>query len=125
VVRSAIFRNRDGSELARTILPRLKIEYQPRRSLFFRVVSEYRAQRQASLEHGRTGEPLYVAGSVVGEREQNNLRLDWLASFEPTPGTAAYFGYGSAMESPASSGSGNLRRTNDGFFLKLAYQLRR
>ena len=33
-------RARDGSEYARTIIPRLKVEYQPTRSLFVRVVSD-------------------------------------------------------------------------------------
>ena len=35
---SLITRSRDGSEFARTIIPRLKVEYQPTRPLFFRVV---------------------------------------------------------------------------------------
>ncbi|HEX6972774.1 MAG TPA: DUF5916 domain-containing protein, partial [Vicinamibacterales bacterium] len=49
VVHSTILRDRDDSQFASTTLPRLKVEYQPRRSLFFRVVGEYRAQEQAEL----------------------------------------------------------------------------
>lgn len=124
-VHSTIDRARDGREFARTILPRLKLEYQPRRSLFFRVVAEYRAQRQAALEDARTGGALFIGGQLAAAQEVNELRLDWLASFEPTPGTAAYFGYGSAMDSPTAFGLNDLRRTNDGFFVKLAYQIRR
>ena len=124
-VRSTIFRDRDDSEFARTTLPRLKLEYQPRRSLFFRVIGEYRAERQAALLHALTGEPLHVGGVPAGAREQNGLQLDWLASFEPTPGTAAYFGYGSALDSLGGFTFSDLRRVNDGFFLKLAYQIRR
>jgi hypothetical protein len=124
-VHSTIDRARDGREFARTILPRLKLEYQPRRALFFRVIAEYRAQRQAALEDPQTGSPIYVGGIRAGVQEINELRLDWLASFEPTPGTAAYFGYGSAMDSPRPFGFTDLRRTNDGFFVKLAYQIRR
>ena len=124
-VHSTIDRTRDGSEFARTILPRVKLEYQPKRSFFFRVVGEYRAQRQAALEDPRTGRALFVGGLASQAEEVNGLRLDWLASFEPTPGTAAYFGYGSAMDSPTTFGVNDLRRTNDGFFVKLAYQFRR
>ena len=124
-VHSTIRRSRDGSEFARTILPRLKAEYQPRRSLFFRVIAEYRAQRQASLIDPRSGTAIFVGGRPSAAAAINTLRLDWLASFEPTPGTAAYFGYGSALDSPEQFGFTDLRRANDGFFVKLAYLVRR
>jgi hypothetical protein len=55
----------------------------------------------------------------------NGLRLDLLISYEPTPGTVAFFGYGSSLETDRTFGIADLRRTSDGFFLKLAYQLRR
>lgn len=125
LVHSTIDRTRDGSEFARTILPRLKLEYQPTRALFFRVIGEYRAQRQAALADPLTGAPLSIGGLPALAHETNGLRLDWLASYEPTPGTAAYFGYGSALDSPTTFGIRDLRRTNDGFFVKLAYQIRR
>ena len=46
---SQIDRAFDGSEYARTVIPRLKVEYQPTRALFFRVVSQYQAQRTSGL----------------------------------------------------------------------------
>jgi hypothetical protein len=124
-VHSTILRDRDGSEFAQTTLPRLKVEYQPKRSLFFRMVGEYRSQQQAELQHAATGELLYVSGIPTTLIAQKGLRLDWLASYEPTPGTAAYFGYGSALDSLGAFSFNDLRRLNDGFFLKLAYQIRR
>jgi hypothetical protein len=57
--------------------------------------------------------------------EFNGLRVDLLASFEPTPGTVAFFGYGSSLETDAEFNWSRLRRESDGFFVKLAYQLRR
>ena len=39
----------DGSEFARSTIPRLKVEYQPNRALFFRVIGEYRSERTAAL----------------------------------------------------------------------------
>ena len=57
--------------------------------------------------------------------ELNDLRLDFLASLEPTPGTVAFLGYGRSMQSNATLSLQNLQRTSDGFFVKLAYQFRR
>ena len=121
---SHITRHRDGSEYARTIIPRVKLEFQPIRSLFFRVVSEYVAQRRAALEDARTGDPLVVGGTPSTAIEVNGLRTDWLVSFEPTPGTVAFFGYGSTLEDNQAFGFNSMSRTVDGFFLKLAYQFR-
>ena len=107
LVTSRIHRDTDDSEFARSTIPRLKAEYQPRRSLFFRVIAEYRSERRA-LE------------SFKG------LRTDWLASFEPTPGTVVFLGYGASQErNPDRFGTDALRRTADGFFVKLAYLIRR
>jgi hypothetical protein len=53
-----------------------------------------------------------------------SLRTDWLVSYEPSPGTVAFFGYGNTMERPDDELKG-LRQSADGFFLKVAYQFRR
>ena len=104
---SRIHRERDNTEFARATIPRLKVEYQPRRSLFFRVISEYRSER--------------VAG-----RPFKGLRSDWLLSFEPRPGTVVFLGYGASQErDPFRLGDDSLQRTSDGFFVKLAYLIRR
>ncbi|MGH7510078.1 MAG: DUF5916 domain-containing protein [Gemmatimonadales bacterium] len=118
-------RERDGSEFARTIIPRLKIEYQPIRSLFFRAIGEYRAQRTAALRDARTGAPLLVAGTPVQAAKFSSLRVDGLVALEPSPGSVAFFGYGSFLESDDRFAFSDLRRTSDGFFVKLAYQIRR
>ena len=107
LVTSRIHRTEDDTEYARSTIPRLKAEYQPRRSLFFRVISEYRSERRA-LETFK------------------GLRTDWLASYEPTPGTVVFLGYGASHErSPVRFGTDDLTRTSDGFFVKLAYLIRR
>jgi hypothetical protein len=121
---SRISRQRDASPFARTTIPRLKVEYQPRRSLFFRVIGEYRSQRQEALLD-QSGAPIFIGGAAQLAQETNGLRVDYLASFEPQPGTAAYIGYGSTMTSPTTLGFDDLTRTNDGFFVKVAYQYRR
>ena len=126
-VRSDITRAIDESLFARTTLPRLKIEYQPRRSLFFRMVTEYRSQRQAALLDAER-RPIYIDGVVAGPQRFRGVRMDWLVSYEPTPGTAAYFGYGTALEQPEEPLEilrPGFRRASDAFFVKLAYQFRR
>ena len=115
----------DGREFARTTIPRLKVEYQPRRSLFFRVIGEYRSQRRVALPDPVSGAPLLVGGAPQPATEFNGLRADLLASFEPTPGTVAFLGYGSSLETDAEFNWSRLERRNDGFFVKLAYQVRR
>ena len=122
---SRITRARDDTEFARTILPRLKAEYQPTRALFVRVVGEYRSQRQAALLDPWSARPLLVDGSVARGTSVNGLRLDFLVSYKPTPGTVAFFGYGSSMDSNRTLGWRDLRRESDGFFVKLAYLIRR
>jgi hypothetical protein len=122
---SRIVRERDGSEFALAVIPRLKVEYQPRRSLFFRVVGQYQSQRQALLLGAFDGEPLMVAGVLPPAQESNVLRLDWLVSYKPTPGTMVFVGYGTSLAADRTLSLADLERTNDGFFLKVAYLFRK
>ena len=115
----------NGTQFARSTIPRLKLEYQPNRSLFFRVIGEYRSERRDQLLDPASGAPLLVSGAPQPVTEFNGLRVDLLASFEPTPGTVAFLGYGSSLESDSEFNWSRLRRANDGFFVKLAYQVRR
>jgi hypothetical protein len=115
----------DGSEFARSTIPRLKLEYQPNRALFFRAIGEYRSESRAALLGPGTGDPLFIAGEPATATSFNGLRVDLLASFEPTPGTVAFLGYGSSLETDEEFNWSRLQRMNDGFFVKLAYQVRR
>jgi hypothetical protein len=120
----------DGSEFARTVLPRIRAEYQPTRAFFLRGIAEYRAERRSALRDARTGDSLRVNGdlhpiSPAAAFATNGMRLDLLASFQPTPGTVAFLGYGASFSEPDSFAFDQLTRTHDGLFVKLAYQLRR
>ncbi len=119
-----ITRAHDGSEFARTVLPRIKLEVQPSRALFFRVVAEYRSERQAALQDPTTGRALIRNDNPVGARRSDRLRMDWLASLEPTAGTVAFVGYGSTLRGDRALTLRNLERQDDAFFLKLAYLFR-
>ena len=122
---SRITRDRDGSEFARTLIPRLKLEYQPRRSLLLRVVAEHQSLRQDALRAARSGLPLLIDGVPQPPVDSNAVRVDLLFSYEPTPGTVAFLGYGSSLDDGLSIGGDSLERRSDGFFLKLAYLFRR
>jgi hypothetical protein len=126
LVATRITRERDGSEFAQSTIPRLKVEYQPRRSLFFRLVTEYQFNDRDALYDPTTGQPIQVGGAPVSAYETNGLRADLLFSFEPTPGTVAFFGYGvSLAKDPMAYTTPGYVRTSDGFFVKLAYMLRK
>lgn len=122
---SRLRRARDGSEFARTIIPRLKLEVQPNRALFFRIVAQYRSQRQAALEDPVSGLPLAINGVAVAASRSDSLRIDWLASYQPHPGTVVFLGYGSTFDGDRALTFRNLRREQDGFFVKVAYLFRR
>jgi hypothetical protein len=123
---SQIDRDFDRSEYARTIIPRVKVEYQPTRALFFRVVTQYDAERTNGLLTP-AGEIIYQNGVATIGSNGGSLRTDWLVSYEPTPGTVAFFGYGDTrdtFDTLDSARFSDLRRRNDGFFVKVAYQWR-
>jgi hypothetical protein len=122
---SRLTRERDGSLYSRTIIPRLKVEYQPNRSLLFRVVSELRDEKTDALRIAGSPTVLYIDGVASTPMNDRRLRTDWLISYEPSPGTVAFLGYGSTLERPETDGLSRLRREQDGFFLKVAYQFRR
>jgi hypothetical protein len=125
LILSQLDRAFDESEYARTVIPRVKVEYQPTRALFFRVVSQYQAQRTTGLRTP-TGEQIFLlaTGSPVVGGEVGSLQTDWLVSYEPTPGTVAFFGYGDTRAGLETSSFSDLERRSDGFFVKLAYQWR-
>ena len=121
--RQLLQRTSTDTEFARTLLSRVKLEYQPTRALSFRGIADYRVERQSALSDARTGAPLMLNGQVAPGFDRRSLRADLLMSYEPRPGTVAFFGYGSSLdEVPFTQ---RLDRTSDGFFLKLAYQFRR
>lgn len=120
-----LLRSRDDSEFARTIIPRILVEFQPSRSFFLRGLSEYRAERRGALLDARTGLPLSRAGVPIGPEELNGVRIDLLAAYEPRPGTVAYLGYGATLNDEAAFRFSGVERSSDGLFLKLAYQFRR
>jgi hypothetical protein len=127
------FRRRtDDSIVGIRRIPRLKAEYQISRPIFVRVVGEYNSDWQDDLrDDSRTNLPIYIFNRATGAYDRastayvKSFRADWLFSYQPTPGTVLFAGYGSTLanldEDPRTA---RLRRTVDGFFLKLSYLFR-
>jgi hypothetical protein len=109
-------------------LPRLKLEYQLSRPIFVRLVGEYSHERQTPLrDDTRTEGPILIFDGDVGDFvrteafTRSSFRGDLLFSYQPNPGTVAYFGYGSTLLDPADPLRTGLHRVSDGVFLKVSY----
>jgi Domain of unknown function (DUF5916) len=121
-------RRTDGSTVDIWRSPRLKLEYQLSRPIFLRLVGEYTSERRDNLrDETRTDLPIlifdpeadsYVRAGAFGHR---SFRGDFLFSYQPSPGTVIFAGYGSTLRDPTELGRASLRRVDDGFFLKLSY----
>lgn len=124
-------RRSDGTTVGVTKIPRLKVEYQLSRPIFFRVVGEYLADRRDALrDEGRTNYPVLIFDPDLGDYvrttriSSNSFRADWLFSYRPNPGTVFFLGYGSSLVEDRELRFKGLRRTSDGFFVKLSYLFR-
>jgi hypothetical protein len=124
-------RRTDKSTVGIRRIPRLKIEYQLSRPIFLRLVGQYDANQQDSLrDDSRTNFPILLYDPATNQysrasaSQQNNIRVDALFAYQPNPGTVIFAGYGSSLEEPDGFKFRGLRRSNDGFFVKLSYLLR-
>jgi len=125
-------RRTDGTMVGIRRIPRVKAEYQISRPIFVRVVGEYNSDWQDDLrDDSRTNLPIYTLNRATGQYDRavetsvRSFRADWLFSYQPTPGTVVFAGYGNTLanlnEDPRTA---RLRRTVDGFFLKISYLFR-
>ena len=124
-------RSSDQSMVGIRRIPRLKVEYQISRPIFVRVVGEYHSDWQDALrDDSRTELPIYIRNSSSGfdravSTYVKSFRADWLFSYQPTPGTVIFACYGNSLANPTEDASTTrLKRTTDGFFLKLSYLFR-
>ena len=121
----------DGTAVSVRDVPRLKVEYQATRAVFLRFLGQYDARfRDALRDDTRTNDPILIRNADTGvyeralEQTDNDFRLDWLFSFQPTPGTLLFVGYGATLTEPDSFRFRRMNRTADGFFFKMSYLFR-
>ena len=107
------------------------MEYQVSRAIFLRAIGEYNAQRQDALrDDSRTNLPIVIRDPATGVYrpspafERNRFRVDALFSYQPTPGTVFFAGYGSVLTESRGLRFDRLGRTSDGFFVKASYLFR-
>jgi uncharacterized protein DUF5916 len=127
-------RRTDGSLVNVNYIPRLKVEYQASRPIFIRLVGEYTSERQSALrDDTRTDAPILVFDPEAGDfvrttpLSRKSFRGDLLFSYQPTPGTVLFAGYGSTLRDPVDPDDPlrtGLRRFEDGFFFKMSYLFR-
>ncbi|MCU0634735.1 MAG: carbohydrate binding family 9 domain-containing protein [Gemmatimonadaceae bacterium] len=121
---------RAGSRVLTRSAPRLRVEYQLTRQVFFRFIGELnRTQRDSLRDVGRTELPIYLVGSGgrltrAAAFDRRNGRYDALFSYLPSPGTVVFMGYGSGIESNRPTGPTELQRTADALFVKVSYLFR-
>jgi hypothetical protein len=124
-------RHSDGSLVERQLIPRLDIEYQLSRPIFFRVVAQYDAVKQDSLrDDSRTNLPIYVYSPTTGVYTRasafvsNLVQFQALFAYQPLPGTVAFLGYGNNLTEPQSFDFTTLVPTSVSFFVKFSYLFR-
>ena len=128
--RLQLTRERDGTRFSTADIPRLKIEYQLSRPIFLRLIGQYNAQERAALRDPQTDLPVLLRDEETGGfvrstvQAQNDLRMDWLFSYKPNPGTVVFAGYGASLTEADSFTFRDLERVDDGFFVKLSYLFR-
>jgi hypothetical protein len=125
------WRTQDGSAVGVRHVPRLKLEYQVARPVFVRLVSEYDMTYQDALrDASRTERPILLCDAGPPDCEpapsfrRGRFRADALFSYQPTPGTVFFAGYGASLGADDSRAPADLRRAADGFFVKLSYLFR-
>jgi hypothetical protein len=120
----------DGTTVSIRKVPRLKVEYQATRTIFFRLVGQYDTQEKLDRrDDGRTNDPLLILNgdgsySRLSGFKRNRVRADWLFSYQPTPGTVFFLGYGSSLDEPEPLKFRQLTRVQDGLFVKWSYLYR-
>lgn len=126
-------RRSDGSQVAITHIPRLRLEYQISRSVFIRAIGEYRSSTVDSLrDDGRSNDPVLIYDEDAGVysrdlalgSQTNRFRTEFLFSYQPVPGTVFFLGYGGNFSEPERFKLSPLTKEADNLFLKASYLFR-
>lgn len=120
----------DGTRVQTRNVPRLRVEYQLTRQVFFRVIGEVAKLQQDSLrDDSRTNRPVFFRnadGTLTRAAAFDRLRgrLDFLFSYLPTPGTVIFLGYGNTSRADRPGGTQALQPNRDVLFVKFSYLFR-
>jgi hypothetical protein len=113
---------------SKATIPRIKAQYQFNRALFVRGIVEYARVESHGLLNPLTGLPIEFCDvdgcEVLGPSAGNDVLLEGLLSYEPSPGTVFFFGYTRTMEDSEAFAFDRVQPTADGLFAKLSYRFR-
>jgi hypothetical protein len=125
------WRHDDYSIVGKTLIPRLDVDYQLSRPIFFRLVAQYDGIYQNTLrDDTRTELPIYIFDPAAGTYarassfQNNQLQLSGLFAYQPIPGTVAFVGYGNTLMEPNGFQFNPLHRVADNIFVKFSYLFR-
>ncbi|MGQ0734520.1 MAG: hypothetical protein ACT4QD_12800 [Acidobacteriota bacterium] len=102
-------RRTDGSVVGIRRIPSVKVEYQVARPVFVRFVGQYDGQWTDDLrDDSRTNLPIYIRNASgvyrrAGKTYDRSFQADWLFSYQPTPGTVVFAGYGNSLANREAS----------------------
>ena len=118
----------DGSAYSTATIPRVKAQYQFNRALFLRGTAEYSSQEYGDIRHPETGLRLQRCDEdgceLLAGSDDNDILLEGLLSYEPSPGTVFFFGYTRQMRDTHRFGLERVQPRADGLFAKVSYRLR-
>ena len=123
---SIYWRHSDETIAGKTLIPRLKLEYQLSRPVFFRVIGQYDAAYTDNLrDDSRSNLPIFTRSasgvySAAARAQNNAVQLSFLFSYQPVPGTVAFVGYGRNLSEPDAF-QFSLKPSDDNFFVKFSY----
>ena len=128
-VRHAVLNHKsDGSRYSSATIPRVKAQYQFNRAFFLRGTLEYSSAERGDLRAPGTGLPLEACDEdgceLIEGSDDNDILVEALLSYEPSPGTVFFFGYTRQMEDSRRFGFEAVQPKADGLFAKLSYRFR-
>jgi hypothetical protein len=122
-------RARDGTRFSTQNIPRLRVEYQLNRAIFFRFVGQYENRERDALRDPASEGRILTLGAdgvyrAADAQNTNTMRVDWLFSYVPVPGRVVYLGYGSSLAEDDAFTFSDARRTSDALFVKFSWLYR-
>ena len=121
---SRIRRQRDHTRFSTVHISRVRTQYQFNKALFIRAIVQYNLEDRSALRDPTTERPLVIDGVVQDRREEGTFEGQFLASYEPSPGTIFFIGYSRLMEGDRTYRLSRMDPVADGLFVKLSYLFR-
>jgi hypothetical protein len=122
---SRLWRTRDQSVYSTVHIPRLRTQYQFSKAISVRAVVQYSLEERDALRDPMTEQPLAISGVVLDASESGRFEGQFLAKYEPSPGTIFFVGYNRLMRGAATLRLTRMDLVGEGFFVKASYLFRR